>query len=51
MATHEIDIVGAERKICRDCFDKLWMGGKPDKLKKVGHSTVYMTDELEDDKE
>ena len=41
---HEIDLGGAERKICCDCVDKLWMGGKPDKLKKVGHNTVYSTD-------
>ena len=27
------------------------MGDKPNKLKKVGHITVYSTDELEDAKE
>ena len=48
---HEIDLDGAELKICRNCVEKLWMGGKPDKLKKVGHITVYRTNELEEDKE
>ena len=42
---HEINIEGAELKIFRNCVDELWMGGKPDKLKKVQHSTVYRTDE------
>ena len=51
MAMYEIDIDGAERKICCDCVDKLWMGGKPKKLKKVQHITVYRTDELDEDKE
>ena len=45
---HEIDLDGAERKICRDCVDKLWMGGKPDKSKKVQCSTVYRTEKLEE---
>ena len=45
VAMYEINIDGVERKICRDCVDGLIMGGKPDKLKKVGHSTVYRTDE------
>ena len=27
------------------------MGGKPEKLKMVQHSTVYRTDELEEDEE
>ena len=35
----------AERNICRGCVDNLWMGGKPDKLKKVGHRTVCSTGE------
>ena len=47
VAMHEIKLDGAERKICRDCVDKLWMGGKPKKLKMVQHRTVYRTDELE----
>ena len=46
MAMHKIDLDGADLNICRDCVDKLWMGGKPRKLKKVQHSTVYRTDEL-----
>ena len=48
---HEIELDGAERNICRNCVDDLWMGGKTDKLKKVGHSTVYRTYELEEDEE
>ena len=51
VAMYEINIDGVERKICRDCVDELRMGGKPEELKKVGHSTVYRTDELEEDKE
>ena len=45
---HDIGLEIAGLNICRDCVDKLWMGGKPRKLKKVQHSTVYRTDELED---
>ena len=41
---HDIDIDGAKRKICRDCVDELPMGGKPEKLKNLGHGTVYRTD-------
>ena len=41
---HEIDLDGAGLKICHDCADELWMGGKPEKLKKVQHSTVYRTE-------
>ena len=48
---HEIMLDGAERKICRQCDDDLRMGGKPEKLKMVQHSTVYRTDESEEDKE
>ena len=48
---HEIDIDGAEQKICRGCVDVLCMGSKPNKLKKVQHSTVYRTEESEEDKE
>ena len=51
VAMHEIDIDGLERKICRECIDDLRMGGKPEKLKMVQHSTVYRTYELEEDKE
>ena len=51
VAMHEINLDRAELKICRDCVDELWMGGKPEKLKKVQHSTVYRTDELEEDEE
>ena len=51
MAMHEIDLDGAELKICRDCVDELWMGGKPDKLKNLGHSTLYSTEKLEEGEE
>ena len=44
MAMHEINIDGAERNICHDCVDELWIGGKTEKLKKVGYHTVYRTD-------
>ena len=40
VAMHEIDIDGAERNICRNCVEEVWMGGKPEKSKKVQHSTV-----------
>ena len=30
----------AYQNIFRDCVDKLWMGDKPEILKKVGHSIV-----------
>ena len=46
MYMHDIDLEGAERKICHNYVDEIWMGGKPKKLKKVKHSTVYRTDEL-----
>ena len=48
---HEIELDGAEQKICRECIDDLRMGGKPEKSKMVQHSTVYRSDELEEDKE
>ena len=44
VAMHEINIDLAEQNICRDCVDELHMGGNPEKLKKVGHSTVYTMD-------
>ena len=50
MAMHEIDIDGVERKICHNCVDKIFMGGKPEKLKKVQHRTMYRTEESEEDK-
>ena len=43
VSMHEIELDGAERKICRDCVDNLRTGGKPEKLKKVVHSTMYRT--------
>ena len=50
VAMNEIDLDEAELNICRDCVDELCMGGKPEKSKNVKHSTMYRTDELEDDK-
>ena len=40
VAMHEIDLDGTEPNICRDCVDNFLMGGKSNKLKKVGHITV-----------
>ena len=51
VAMHEINIDGAEREICRECVDNLRMGGKPEKLKMVQHSTVYRTYEFGEDEE
>ena len=51
MAMHEIDLGGAERKLFCDCVDDIRMGGKPEKLKKVGNITVYRRDESEKGKE
>ena len=51
VAMGAIDLDGAERKICHNCVDELWMGGKSKKLNKVQHSTVYRTDESEEDEE
>ena len=47
VAMHEIYLDGSGRDICRDCVDNLPMGGKPEKLKKVVHSTVYRREESE----
>ena len=46
-----IDFDRGERKICRDCVDKLRVGGKSETLKKVGDSTVYGKDKSEEDEE
>ena len=35
VAMHEIDLDGAELKICCECVDGIWMGGKPEILKKL----------------
>ena len=51
MAMHDIDLDEAELNICRDCVDKIWMGGKPEKLKKVQHSTVYRTYKSDEEEE
>ena len=51
VAMHEIDIDRSERNICCNCVDELFMGGNPEKLKKVGHITVYRIEELEEDKD
>ena len=44
----EINLDKAERKICRNCVDDIWMGYKPAKLKKVKYNTVYRTEESEE---
>ena len=44
LVMHEIDLDRAERKIFCDCVDEIQMGGKPEKLENMGHSTVYRTD-------
>ena len=51
MLLNDIDFDGGERKICRDCVDKLGGENKQETLKKVGDSTVYGTIELEEDEE
>ena len=33
VAMYAIDLDGAERNICHNFVDKIWMGGNPDKLK------------------
>ena len=48
MAMHEINLDGAERNICCNFVDELWMGGKPDQLKNLGHRTVYRMDKSEE---
>ena len=30
---HDIDLEGVDQKICRNCVDNIWIGGKPEKLK------------------
>ena len=50
MDMHEIELDGADRKVCRNCVDELRMGGKTGKSKKVGQSTVYRKDESEEGK-
>ena len=47
---HEIDLDRAELNIFRKCVDKIWMGGKPEKSKKVQHITMYRADGLEEGK-
>ena len=39
-----INFDGAERKICCNCVDNLWVQGKSKTLKKVGDRTVYGMD-------
>ena len=39
MVMHKVELDGAERMVCRNCVDKLQMGGNTEKFKKVGHST------------
>ena len=46
-----IDFEGAERKICRNCVEKLREPGKSETLKKVEYSTVYGANESEEGEE
>ena len=48
---HVVYLDGAEPKICYNCVDEIWMGGKIKKLKKVQHSTVYRTEKSDEYKE
>ena len=48
---HKINLDKAEQKVCHDYFDELWIGGKPEKLKKVVPSIVYRTNKLEEGEE
>ena len=43
---YEIDLDEAERKICHNCVDKIWMGGKPEKLKMVQHMVQHINDSI-----
>ena len=45
VAIYDIDLDGAEQNICFNWVAEFQMGGKPEKLKKLGHSTVYRMDE------
>ena len=49
VAMIEINLDITERKICRDCVEKLRVWGNTGKFKKVEHSTVYMTYKSEED--
>ena len=40
VAMHDVNIEGVDQKICRNCVDDIWIGGKPEKLKKVQHITM-----------
>ena len=51
MLLNDINFDGAERKAFRDCVKKLWDQGKSETLMTVGESTVYGTDESEEDEE
>ena len=51
MLLNDIDFDGAERKICRDCVDKIQGRGKSETLKKVGESTMYGMDKLGEEEE
>ena len=43
MDMRDIDIDRVERNIFCDFVEELWMGGKPETLKKVVHINVYRT--------
>ena len=40
VAMHKIDLDLSERKLFRDCVEKIWMRGEPDTFNKVVHITV-----------
>ena len=44
MVLNYIDFDGEERKIFRDCVDKLWVWVKSETLKKVGGIIVYISE-------
>ena len=46
---HEINLDGGKQNICYKHVGDIWIGGKPDKLKKVGPRTVYRTDKSEEE--
>ena len=46
---NDIYFDGSEKKICCGCVDELRVWGKSETLKKVGDSTLYRTDESEED--
>ena len=48
MVLKDINFDGAERKICRNCVDRIQVQVKSETLKKVGDRTVYGAEESEE---